>query len=241
MMAGGPRRWAPARVIRAVQAEAGLPEGGTVGRAGPVTCLDYRDNGLLRRLEVYPPLRSGLLQWQVGVCDEVVRSTTMALWTQYKPSPDLISAAGEEPRRNFTGYQWPVTGTRLDPQLVRDVARFAAPMPWFLAGRHDLGTMLLHHDAADSGYIRRGEVMGRRWGELAAGIAEAIVLARAIPDRGLEDRAFAVLDAGHASGQAVGRWAGLFQHWSPVDISDLERLDRYSSSAVRAEFARYFR
>ena len=80
----------------------------------------------------------------------------------------------------------------------------------------------------------------RRWGELAAGIAQAIILGRAIPDPELEDLGFARLDAGLASGAAVGRWAGLYQYWSPVDVGDLLRLDRYSSAAIRSEFARYF-
>jgi hypothetical protein len=233
---GGPRRWAPARVVRTLQTEAGLPEGGTTERDGPMTCLAYRDNGLLRRLDLYPAISPGRLQWQVGVCDDAVRSTTTALWTHYKLAPGLSFPAGEEPQPNFAGYPWPVSGTVLEPQLVRDVARFAQPMLWFLADRHDLGTMLLH----DGGFIRRGEVMGRRWGELAAGIAQAIILARAIPDPGLENRAFASLEAGHASGRAVGRWATLYQQWSPVDISDLQHLGNYSSADIRTEFARYF-
>jgi hypothetical protein len=112
-----------------VQAEAGLPEGGTIERAGPLTCLVYRDNGLLRRLELYPAISPGLLQWQIGVCDDAVRSPTAALWTHYKPVPGLAFAAGEEPRRNFTGYRWPVSGTALDPQFLRDVARFARYFP----------------------------------------------------------------------------------------------------------------
>jgi hypothetical protein len=236
----GARRWAPARVVSALQADCGLPEGAAIERVGPMTCLVYRDHGLLRRLELYPAISPGSLQWQVSVCDEAVRSTTTALWTYYKPADGLTFGAGEEPRRHFTGYQWPVSGTGLDAQLVRDVARFAAPMLWFLDDRHDLGMMLLHHGTSDAGFIRRGEVLGRRWGELAAGIAQAVILGRAIPDPELEDLAFARLDAGLASGQSVGRWAGLFQQWSPVDIGDLIRLDRYSSAAIRSEFARYF-
>jgi hypothetical protein len=236
----GPRRWAPARVIRALQAESGLPEGGTVERDGRLTCLAYRDNGLLRRLDIEPTLTPGHLQWHVGVCDEAVRSTSTALWTHYKAAPGLSLRPGQEPRGNFTGYSWPVSGADLDPQLVRDVARFAQPMLWFLDGRHDLGMMLLHHGTADSGFLRRGEVMGRRWGELAAGIVEAIILGRAIPDPELEDLGFARLDAGLASGRSAGRWAALFQHWSPVDINDLLRLGTYSPAAIRSEFARYF-
>jgi hypothetical protein len=204
-----------------------------------MTCLAYRDNGLLRRLALHPEINPGRLQWQVDVCDDAIRSTTTALSTHYKLAPGLSFPAGEEPQRNFTGYTWPLSGTVLEERLVRDVARFARPMLWFLADRHDLGTIMLQHGVDGGGFIRRGEVMGGRWGELAAGIAEAIVLARAIPDPGLENRAFAILDAGHASGRAVGRWAGLFQQWSPVDISDLERLGTYSSAAIRAEFARY--
>ena len=106
-MAGGPRRWAPARVVSAVQAEAGLPEGGTVGRAGPVTFLAYRDNGLLRRLEVYPSISPGLLQWQVQVCDDAVRSPTAALWTYYKLLPGWRSL----PERRLGGTS-PATGGR---------------------------------------------------------------------------------------------------------------------------------
>jgi hypothetical protein len=201
-----------------------------------MTCLAYRDNGLLRRLDIYPFISPGLLQWQAGVA----RSDSTALWTHYKPAPGLPFPPGSQPRRNFTGYPWPLAGTTLDEQLVYDVARFAPAMLRFLSDRRDLGAILLHHDTSNAGYARRGEVMGRRWGELAAGVAQAIILARAIPEPRLEDQAFAILAAGHAPGRAVGRGASLYQTWSPIDINDLTQLGSYSSPAIRTEFAPYF-
>jgi hypothetical protein len=87
VLVGGPRRWAPARVVRTLQAEAGLPEGGTIERVGPMTCLAYRDNGLLRRLALSPAVSPGRLRWQAEVCDDVVRSATTGLWTCYKKTP----------------------------------------------------------------------------------------------------------------------------------------------------------
>ena len=202
----------------------------------PPAARDGRHSGPALACSENVPIRRGIL----SVTDGGVTGSRHGKQPEALAlAPGLSFLAGEEPQRNFTGYTWPLSGTVLEERLVRDVARFARPMLWFLADRHDLGTILLQHGVDGGGFIRRGEVMGGRWGELAAGIAEAIVLARAIPDPGLENRAFAILDAGHASGRAVGRWAGLFQQWSPVDISDLERLGTYSSAAIRAEFARY--
>lgn len=64
------RRWLPARVVSALRSACGLPDGGEIGRDGRITRLEYRDNGLARRLEVYPEaFGSGLVHWQVSVGD----------------------------------------------------------------------------------------------------------------------------------------------------------------------------
>lgn len=235
----GVRRWPPARVVSAMQAACGLPDGGEIERAGPVTRLVYRDHGLVRCLTVYPkPFTAGLLQWQVGVGDEEIRSPTTAMWTHYEPAPDL--AEYDRPKRGLTGYQWPTTPGALDDELIRDVTRFARQMLWFLADRRDLGRLLLYWSETGDHRLQRREVAGSGWGEPAAGIAQAIIMARVTADPELEEAALALVNSGEVPGRRVGRWAREFRSWSPVDISDLEQLGRQSPEATRREFAKYF-
>lgn len=233
------RRWPPVRVVSALLAACGLPDGGEIERAGPVTRLVYRDHGLVRCLEVYPKqFSAGLLQWQVGVGDEEISSPSTAMWTHYVPAPDL--AEHDRPRRGLTGYQWPTTPGSLDDELVRDVTRFAPQMLWFLADRSDLGRLLLYRSETGDHRLQRGEVVGSRWGEPAAGIAQAIVLARVTADPELEQAALALVNSGAVPGRRVGRWAEEYRSWSPADISDLEQLGRQSPEVTRREFAKYF-
>jgi hypothetical protein len=222
-----PRRWPPARVAGALREECGLPDGASVERVGPLTCLCYRDNGLLRRLDIAPQqFTAGTLSWRVSVCAEAVRQETRALWTEYEPAPGLAFPVSEEPLRRFTGYPWPDSGAGLDPRLVRDAARFARPMLWFLADTRDLGTMLLHRNETGDAWITRGEVRGHRLGEGAAGAAGAVMLARATGNARLEAAALAKVASGEVSGLKVRYWAEQYREWSPVDISDLEHLRR---------------
>jgi hypothetical protein len=217
------RRWPPAKLMRELWAASGLPEGGTVERDRAMTHLVYRDGGLIRRLTFYPNLPPGRLRWEVGVGDGEVTSPNTAMWSQYRLPEDLTFASGEAPRRNFDGYPWPRSGGGLDDGLVRDVARFAAAMLWFLADRRDLCRLLMHGDGRTpySWQVRRGDVIGSRWGELAAGVVQAVILARAIPDPELEALALAKLADGSVSPESVRYWARLDCEWSPVDIADL--------------------
>jgi hypothetical protein len=50
----GPRRWPADRVLREVRAACGLPDGANAERLMTLAGLSYRDNGLLRRLVIYP-------------------------------------------------------------------------------------------------------------------------------------------------------------------------------------------
>jgi hypothetical protein len=222
-----PRRWPPAKVMRELWAASGLPENGSVERDRAMTHLVYRDGGLIRRLSVYPT-SPGVLKWQVDVGDEQVRSPNTAMWTHYRPAPDLTFTPEDRPRPNFDGYPWPVSGGGLDDRLVRDVTRFAAAMLWFAADRRELGAMLLH-DARGGLPVTRGDVAGSRWGELAAGVVQAVILARAIPDPELEATALAKIAAGEVALDSVRHWVGSYREWSPVDISDLAGGSPYGS------------
>jgi hypothetical protein len=205
---------------------------------GQFTSLVYRDHGLVRCLKMYPkPVSAGLLQWQVAVGDEEICSPTTAMWTRYAPAPGL--AEHDQPRRGLTGYRWPTTAGSLDEELVRDVTRFGPQMLWFLADRRDLGELLLYRSETGGQGVQRGDVVGSRWGERAAGIAQAIMLARTMADPELEEAALALVSSGATPGRRVARWAEQFRTWSPVDISDLEQLGKQSSEATRREFARY--
>jgi hypothetical protein len=215
-----PRRWPPAKVVKELWSASGLPEGGSVERDRTMTHLVYRDGGLIRRMSIYPNF-PGRLRWQVDVGDGQVRSPTTAMWTHYDLAPGLTFGPEERPRRGFDGYPWPVAGGELDSQLVRDIARFAAAMLWFLTDRRDLGMMLLHGDDRSNMRITRGDIVGSRWGEAGAGMVQAVILARAIPDPELEAFAFAKLADGTVSKKSVRYWAELDREWSPVDISDL--------------------
>ncbi len=200
-----------------------------------MTHIVYTDSGLVRRLTIYPQV-PGKVQWQVGVGDGAIRSDSTALWTHYRPNPATELAPADRPRSNFSGYPWPLLGSRPDEQIVRDITRFAASMLWFLRDRHDLGLMLLHgEDEGSDIRVTRGEIVGSRWGEASAGLVQAVVLARAIPDRELERRALAKLArlGDEARGlraerfrESVGDWAVRDSQWSPVDLSDLTALRR---------------
>jgi hypothetical protein len=102
-------------------------------------------------------------------------------------------------------------------------------MLWFLTDRRDLGRLLAHGDGrtAHSWQVRRGDVVGSRWGELAAGVVQAVILARAIPDPELEALSLAKLADGSASPESVRHWARLYGEWSPVDIADLAEGARH--------------
>jgi hypothetical protein len=239
-----PRRWPADRVLRQVRAECGLPDGATAERAGALAGLGYRDNGLLRRLVIYPqPFAKGRLSWRVEACAEAVQSPQAALWTWYEPAPELVLPADQEPRRNFHGYAWPVTGGGLDPELIRDMTRFVRVMLWFLADTRDLGTLMLHRDGDGANWATRGDVRGHVVGAVAARVAGAVMLARATGQPELEDAARALVAPGDARGRDVRYWAAQFREWSPVDISDLEAIEdvpKYSPEEIRREFARYF-
>ena len=235
-----PRRWAADRVLRQIREACSLPEGATAERLNGLAGLSYRDNGLLRRLVIDPHrFAGGGLDWRVWVCAEAVQPATVGLWAWFEPAQGLVSPAGQEPRRNFQGYAWPVTGGGLDPDLVRDIARFARPMLWFLADTRDLGALMLQQGPG----LTRSDVRGHVMGALAARVCGAVILARATGQPELEDAARALVASGDARGRDVKYWAALDGAWSPVDISDLEQITdvpRYSPEEIRQEFARYF-
>jgi hypothetical protein len=239
----GPRRWPADRVLREVRAECGIPDGATAERVGALAGLSYRDNGLLRRLVIYPQsFTKGRLSWRVEACAEAVQPPQAGLWTWYEPASGLVFPVGEEPRRNFHGYAWPVTGGGLDPEFIRDMTRFARPMLWFLADTHDLGALMLHRDGDGSNWATRGDVRGHVVGAVAARVAGAVMLARATGQPKLEHAARALVASGDARGRDVRYWAAQFREWSPVDISDLEAIGdvpKYSPEELRREFARY--
>ncbi|KAK1828579.1 hypothetical protein QBC39DRAFT_436336 [Podospora conica] len=90
---------------------------------------------------------------------------------------------------NWTDYPWPVTGEGLDPDLIEDVRRFPPIMLWFLHDRYDLGLMLLAGDDAPTSLMRvRDGVEAMRWSGGAAGLVQAMILARSAPDPKLEIR-----------------------------------------------------
>lgn len=132
-----------------------------------------------------------------------------------------------------------MTGGGLDPDLVRDIARFSGPMLWFLADNRDLGTLMLHQGPG----VTQGDVCGHVVGALAAHVTGAVMLARATGQPELEDAARAIVASGDARGRDVRYWAVQDRTWSPVDISDLEEIadvPKYSPEEIRQEFARYF-
>jgi hypothetical protein len=240
----GPRRWPADRVLREVRVACGLPDGATAERVGGLAGLSYRDNGLLRRLVIYPqPFAGGHLSWRIEVCAEAVQPPKATLWAWFEPAQGLVLPAGEEPLRNFHGYVWPVTGGGLDPELARDVGRFGRPMLWFLADTRDLGALMLRRDPEDGNRATRGDVRGYVVGALEARVVGAVMLARATGQPELEDAARAVVASADARGSDVRYWAALDREWSPVDISDLEAIvdvPRYSPEEIRREFARFF-
>jgi hypothetical protein len=242
----GPR-WPADRVLHALQAECGLPDGGRVERVGGQAGLSYRDNGLLRRIVISPQaFTAGRLDWQVIVCAEALQpggGMWPGMWTVYEPAPGLASPAGGEPRQRFQAYPWPVAGGSLDPELVRDVARFARRMLWFLADARDLGALMLGRDAAAGGWVTRGEVRGQFMGGAAAGVVGAIILARTTGQPELEQTARDLVASAEVRGRDVRSRAQAHREWAPVDISDLEAIEdvpKYSGEEIRREFARYF-
>lgn len=238
-----PRRWPANRVLREMRAQCGLPDGAMAERVGGVAGLSYRDSGLLRRLVIYPqPFAGGRLDWRVETCAEAVQPPQAGLWTWYEPAPELVLPAGEEPRRNFHGYAWPVTGRGMDPELIRDVTRFARLMLWFLADTRDLGALMLHRVGEGGNWVTRGHVRGHVVGAMAARVAGAVMLARAAGQPELEQAARALVASADARGRDVRYWAAQFREWSPADISDLEAIEdtpKYSPEDLRREFGRY--
>jgi hypothetical protein len=243
-MTGPARRWPADRVLRNLRAECGLPDDATIERIGGQAGLSYRDNQLLRRLVIEPqPFTAGRLSWRVGACAEAAQPPQAGLWAWCEPGPGLDWPDGAEPRRNFHGYRWPVTGGGLDPELIRDVTRFAEQMLWFLADPRDLGLLMLHRGGDGGSGLIRGEVRGHVMGALAARVVGAVMLARVTGQPELEAAARALVASGEARGRDVRYWAALDREWSPVDISDLETIEdvpKYSSEEIRREFARHF-
>ena len=227
-------------MLRQVRQACDLPDGATAERVRGLAGLSYRDNGLLRRLVITPrPFAAGRLNWLVEVCAEAVQPPEYGLWARFAPAEGLVSQPGEEPRRNFHDYAWPVTGGKLDPDLVRDVTRFAKPMLWFLADTRDLGALMLHPGPP----VTRGDVGGYVQGALAARVVGGVMLARATGQPEVEDKARELVASGDVRGKDVQHWAALERAWSPVDISDLETIadvPKYSPEDIRREFARYF-
>ncbi|MDW5326934.1 hypothetical protein [Plantactinospora sp. KLBMP9567] len=198
--------------------------------------LTYVDSGLIRKLTVYAGA-PGELRWQVDVGDEELgRPDSAACWTRYRIDDNLVGGSDGKHSRNWTNYPWPVSGGGLDPALIEDVRRFAPIMLWFLRDRHDLGLILLAGDEAPtSSLMVRDGVEATRWSGGAAGLVQAMILARSASDPQLEALAVAKLDRmreqevhgfGGSFAEAVGHWAEREVAWSPVDISDLVALGR---------------
>jgi hypothetical protein len=214
---------------------------GTVSRhpgAGALAGWSYRDNGLLRLVIDPQRFRGGMLDWRVAVCAEALQPPKGAYWATFAPVPGATAADRQEPRRNFTGYAWPVTGAGLDPRLVSDVGRFAEPMLWFPANARDLGELMLQRTG-----LTRGDVHAQVTGAPAARAVGAVMLARGAARPELEEAARSLVASREDRGRDVTYWAGAERDWSPVDISDLEEIPdipKYSPEEIRREFARYF-
>lgn len=136
-------------------------------------------------------------------------------------------------------YDLPVGNGPIDPRLIDDVRRYAAPMLWFLKDRQELGRLLLAGNGDDSGSWERNGVTASRWCGAPAGVVQALILARILGDAELEALALEKLDRerdhliegfGGTFPQAVGYWAEEMLDYSPVDISDLLQLNMYRNS-----------